>query len=89
MYLEKFEPIKELTLDVIEGLQIHITHGSLKTYAAMKELRKVDGTDSVPTLYYVYEYLGTLKRSVWTVHALSCDVTRYLLVHSIKDTDNG
>jgi hypothetical protein len=85
MILEELKPITQLTVDIIQSIKIHTTYSSFRTEMATKVVKKVDATDSVPTLYYVQ--VGTGDRLVWEVHAMAVDLTRFLLVHNIPSED--
>lgn len=88
MYLKKFEPIKELTLEIIDGIKIHTTQSSLRNAVAMLDVKMVPGSESMPTLYYACEKNPESGNFEWTIHAIAGDITRYLLMHSITSADN-
>lgn len=51
----EFNPITELTVENVKELEIHSTLSSLRRALAVKESIVVEGTDELPTIYYVIE----------------------------------
>lgn len=76
----KLEPLKQLTAEQVKDLTIHQTRGSIRRQAAVSEIVTVpgepNGIEDLP-LQYINE------GGEWTVHALSSDVIKYLLIKSI------
>lgn len=88
MVLKEFKPLTELTVETIQQIKIHTTINSFRNETSMKEVRKVDATDTVPTLYYVRNASADGCSLVWEVHAMTTDLTRFLLLHSIKSKED-
>lgn len=78
------EPLKKLTVEDVQRLTIHATRSSIRRAGAVKPMTVVPGTEEVPTLYYVQEMNPDTKEVEWSIHALSADVTRFLLLQSVN-----
>lgn len=78
-------PIKELTLDNVNQLVIHTTRSSIRRAAAVKPMVSYPATDKVPALYYVQEIDPETKEQSWSIHALSVEVSKFLLLKSIGE----
>lgn len=92
-----FTPITELNEETVKGLIIHATRSSIRRAAAVKPMITIpaDEAGKLPTLHYVVEAVKevvdlksgeTKKVATCSVHALSSEVTKYLLYKSIGET---
>lgn len=76
-------PLTKLTVDDVKKLTIHSTRSSIRRAAAVKQMVTVPATDEVPTLYYIKEVHPKTKEISWSIHALSAEVSKFLLMQSI------
>lgn len=88
MILKEFKPLKTLTVEDIQQLRIHTTLNGFRNETSTREVKKVPASDTVPTLYYVHVASADGCSLVWEVHALTTDLTRFLLIHSLKSKED-
>lgn len=79
-------PITELTLDNVNQLVIHTTRSSIRRAAAVKPMVTYPATDKVPELHYIQNIDPDTKEVTWSIHALSVEVSKFLLLKSIGET---
>jgi hypothetical protein len=89
MEMINLEPLKELTVEDVQRLVIHATRSSIRRAGAVKPMVVVAASEKVPTLYYVQEMNPETKEVEWSIHALSADVTRFLLLQSVNSANSG
>lgn len=77
--IPELTPLAELTADAIKKLIIHSTISSLRRASVNKVVEVVDDIEGMPKLYYHLEADNT-----WSIHALSTDLSKYLLLQSIN-----
>jgi hypothetical protein len=83
--MEKIELVKiqELTLGDINRLIIHSTRSGIRRAADSKPMITVPGTNKVPTLYYILEVNQDTQEEFYSIHALSSDLTKFLLMRQL------
>ena len=82
-----FEPITELTEDILKSISIHESLNSLVSISGRSIVRKVKATDTLPTLYYVKTNSNPLVYE-YSLHALTTDITKFNLA-TAKDISLG
>lgn len=78
----ELNPIKELTVDNVTELTIHSTRSSIRRAAGNKVAVTVPSSQKVPEITYIYEK-DKDGNEKWTLHALSPEVTKFLLYKSM------
>lgn len=84
MSLVTLTPITELTVDNVKQLTIHSTRNSIRRLSVGKNMITIPASDKVPTIYYIEEIDEVTNRHYWSIHALSVEVTKFLLYKSTK-----
>lgn len=81
----KFTPLEKLTTEDVKKMIIHSTRSSIRRAAAIKPFTTVPATDNCPTLTYIHEVDPVTKEESYSIHALSADITRFLLLQHVED----
>jgi hypothetical protein len=93
MEIKALEPITKLTVDDVKKLAIHSTYSGLRRACAVKPSQMVPASEEVPTLWYVLDYdpmdPDNLERQEWRAHALSAEISRFLLMKSVEGEESG
>lgn len=80
-----YKKYTEVTEELIDTLDIHITYSSLRRDCSMaKWIGEEAGTDSIFKLYYV-TYVDEPTECDWEVHACEDEITAFLLRQSAGD----
>lgn len=87
--MEKFDftPLTQLSVDDVKRLEIHATRSSIRRAAAVKPMVCIPASETVPTLYYIQEVDPKTKEVSYSIHALSVDITRYLLLQGVNSAE--
>lgn len=85
----KITPITELTEEVVEQLVIHSTRSGIRRASAVKPFVAYPATDKVPALTYVVEDVTEEGEAICSIHALSTDVTKFILLQSVESSNNS
>jgi hypothetical protein len=80
--------ITELTLEDINKLIIHSTRSGIRRAAQEKPMITVPGDDKVPTLHYIREFNPETQEGYYSIHALSSDLTKFLLMRQVSDSSS-
>lgn len=88
--MKKIELVKlqELTAEDINKLIIHSTRSGIRRAAQEKPMVTVPGDDKVPTLYYILEVNQETQEPFYSIHALSADLTKFLLVRQLNNNSS-
>lgn len=84
----KFTPLEKLTAEDVKKMIIHSTRSSIRRAAAVKPFTTVPATDNCPTLTYIHEVDPITKEESFSIHALSADITRFLLLQHVEDASD-
>lgn len=79
MYTDDFEPITELTPEVISKMRIHPTLSSLRRAIGSHPNHRQGGNQKVPTLFYVKDQENPEHKNEWSIHAIVTDLVRFTL----------
>jgi hypothetical protein len=93
MEIIKLEPITKLTVDDVKKLMIHSTFSGIRRACSVRPSQMVPATEDVPTLWYVLDFDSTdpdnLEKQSWKAHALSAEVSRFLLLKSVEGEESS
>jgi hypothetical protein len=82
----KVNPLTRLRSSDLDKLILHSTVSGLRRAAAVTPcMKRVEGTDKVPTIYYI-KHSPNPEVYDWTMHALVVDAQRFLLRDKVDDS---